>query len=134
MEIDFINPESLPKPSGFNHGLVASGGGRILFVAGQTAANSRGDVTTDDFVKQFDMAVVNVVEVVRKAGGGPQNLMTMTIYTTRLAEYKASLRLLGETYQRRLGGHVPAVTVVEVQELLNSKAKVEVQAVAVLDS
>ncbi len=133
MKVDIINPESLPKPSGFNHGLAVSGGGRILFLAGQTAANSRGDITSEDFVKQFDMAVTNVVEVVKKAGGGPQNLMSFTIFTTRMAEYKASLRLLGETYQRRMGNHYPAMALVEVQELVNPKAKVKIQAIAVLE-
>ena len=99
----------------------------------RTAANIRGDITTDDFVKQFEMAIQNIVEVVKKAGGKPENIMTFTIFTTRMAEYKASVRLLAEGYKRRMGDHYPAMALVEVQELVNPKAKVEIQGIAVLE-
>lgn len=132
MSLTIVNPESLPRPSGFSHGMLVSGG-RILFLAGQTAVNIRGDITTDDFVKQFELALQNIVEVVKKAGGTPKDIMTFTIFTTRMAEYKASLRLLTEGYKRRMGDHYPAMALVEVQELVNPKAKVEIQGIAVLE-
>jgi enamine deaminase RidA (YjgF/YER057c/UK114 family) len=60
-----INPSSLRKPSGYTHGLCVQGG-RLLFLAGQTAA-SLGKIDTDDFVEQFDRALAAVLDVVKEA-------------------------------------------------------------------
>ena len=73
-----LHPASLKKPSGYTHGFLVTGG-RTLFIAGQTAA-SLGPIMNDDFADQFDRALVAVLEVVREAGGKPEDLMTFTIF------------------------------------------------------
>lgn len=127
-----VNPASLMKPSGFNHGLLAPAGGRVLFVAGQAPTDASGRVVEGDFVRQFSQALGNVVSVVREAGGAPGDVGRLTIYVTSLAEYRESLEPLGREYRRILGRHFPAVALVQVAGLVDDGARVEIEATAVI--
>ena len=126
MAFEIINPEAFGgRPSGWNHGMLAEQGGRILFVAGQI-------VPVGDFVKQWDGALGRVMEVVRAAGGKPENIGRMVVYLTDRSEYLANRTPLGEVHRKHMGRHYPAMAVVEVKSLIDSKALVEIEAVAVL--
>jgi enamine deaminase RidA (YjgF/YER057c/UK114 family) len=125
-----LAPGALRKPSGYTHGFLVTGG-RTLYIAGQTAA-ALGEIPSDDFVDQFDRALAAVLEVVKEAGGRPADLVTFTIFVTSVAEYKAGLKPLGARYRARMGRHFPCMALVEVRALVNPRAKVEIQAVAVL--
>jgi len=126
MAFEIINPEVFGgRPSGWNHGMLAEKGGRILFVAGQI-------VPVGDFVKQWDGALGRVMEVVRAAGGKPENIGRMVVYLTDRSEYLANRTPLGEVHRKHMGRHYPAMAVVEVKSLIDSKALVEIEAVAVL--
>jgi NAD(P)-dependent dehydrogenase (short-subunit alcohol dehydrogenase family)/enamine deaminase RidA (YjgF/YER057c/UK114 family) len=127
-----INPEELGAPRGWNNGMLARGGGRTLFVAGQTARDGSGQVAGADFVSQFDRALGNVLTVVREAGGEVGDIGRFTIYVTDIAQYRASLEPLGEVYRRRMGKHFPAMALVEVSSLVDERALVEIEATAVL--
>ena len=127
-----INPEELGVPRGWNNGMLAQAEGRMLFIAGQTARDGSGQVPVADFVSQFDRALGNVLAVVREAGGEPGHLGRFTIYVTDMAEYRASLKPLGEIYRRRMGTHFPAMALVEVKSLVDPQAVVEIEATAVL--
>lgn len=127
-----INPPGLPKPSGFSHGMLFPGG-RILFVAGQTAAGADGKITTDDFVEQFEAALGAVRDVVAGQKGKAENIGSMTIFVTSIEEYQRCLKPLGNAYRRRMGRHYPAMAMVEVSRLVHPRAKVEIQAMAVLE-
>ncbi|MGH7513300.1 MAG: SDR family NAD(P)-dependent oxidoreductase [Gemmatimonadales bacterium] len=127
-----INPEELGAPRGWNNGIVAAAGGRMLFIAGQTARDGSGRVPVSDFVSQFDRALGNVLTVLRAAGGEPGHIGRFTIYVTDMAQYRASLKPLGEVYRRRMGGHYPAMALVEVKALVDQAATVEIEATAVL--
>jgi 3-hydroxybutyrate dehydrogenase len=127
-----INPEELGAPRGWNHGMLAQAGGRTLFIAGQTARDVSGRVPGPDFVSQFDRALGNVLAVLRQAGGEPDDIGRFTIYVTDMAQYRASLKLLGEVYRRRMGTHFPAMALVEVKSLVDQQAVVEIEATAVL--
>ncbi len=126
MSFDIVNPESLGPPSGWNHGMRGPAGGRVLFVAGQTAPQAAG------FVAQWDAALDRVVAVVRAAGGGPEHIGRMTVYVTDRSAYLAQLKALGEVHRRHMGRHYPAMTLVEVQALVDPQALVEIEATAVL--
>ncbi|HZE93186.1 MAG TPA: RidA family protein [Gemmatimonadales bacterium] len=126
MAFEIINPESFgARPSGWNHGMLAEQGGRILFVAGQI-------VPVGDFVAQWDGALGRVMAVVRAAGGQPENVGRMVVYLTDRPAYLANLTPLGEVHRKHMGRHYPAMAVVEVKSLMDSKALVEIEAVAVL--
>lgn len=127
-----INPEELGAPRGFNNGMLAQAGGRLLFIAGQTARDGSGQVAAADFVSQFDRALGNVLAVVRGAGGEVGDIGRFTIYVTDMALYRTSLKPLGDVYRRRMGPHFPAMALVEVTSLVDPQALVEIEATAVL--
>lgn len=127
-----VNPEELGAPRGWNNGMLTQAGGRLLFIAGQTARDSAGQVAAADFVSQFDRALGNVLAVLRQAGGEPRDIGRFTIYVTDIAAYRASLKPLGEVYRRQMGSHFPAMALVEVTSLVDARAAVEIEATAVL--
>ena len=133
MTFKFINPESLGPPQGYFNGVLTNAGGRLLFVAGQIGWDEKQSIVSDDFVAQFDRALANVVRVVTEAGGNPQQLARLVIYVTDKSQYVASRTQVGESYRAHLGKHFPAMALVEVKSLLDDKAKVEIEAIAVLD-
>jgi NAD(P)-dependent dehydrogenase (short-subunit alcohol dehydrogenase family)/enamine deaminase RidA (YjgF/YER057c/UK114 family) len=127
-----INPEELGAPRGWSNGMLAQAQGRTLFIAGQTARDGSGKVADTDFVSQFDRTLGNVLTVLRQAGGEPGDIGRFTIYVTDMAQYRASLKSLGEVYRRRMGTHFPAMALVEVKSLVDPQAVVEIEATAVL--
>ena len=131
---EIFNPPRLGDPTGWNNGLLAPTGGRLLFVAGQNASGTSGRVESEDFVEQFALALDHVLAVVREAGGEPQHIGRMTVYVTDLATYMASRAELGVVYRARMGRHYPAMALVEVSGLVDDGAVVEIEATAVLPS
>jgi enamine deaminase RidA (YjgF/YER057c/UK114 family) len=129
-----VNPEELGAPRGWSNGMLAQAGGRILFIAGQTARDVSGQVPAADFVSQFDRALGNVLAVLGAAGGEPQDIGRFTIYVTDVAQYRGSLKPLGEVYRKRMGRHYPVMALVEVRSLVDPNAVVEIEATAVLSS
>jgi enamine deaminase RidA (YjgF/YER057c/UK114 family) len=127
-----VNPEELGAPRGWNNGMLAQPGGRTLFIAGQTARDASGQVPATDFVSQFDRALGNVLTVLRQGGGQVGDIGRFTIYVTDMAQYRASLKPLGEVYRRRMGTHYPAIALVEVKSLVDPHAVVEIEATAVV--
>lgn len=125
MALEIINPDSLGRPSGWNHGMLGAAQGRLLFVAGQIAP-------IGDFVTQWEGALERVLAVVRAAGGRAEDIGRMTIYTTDRSAYLANRTALGEVHRRHMGRHYPAMALVEVKSLLDSQALVEIEATAVL--
>lgn len=129
---EVLNPAALGEPRGWNHGLLAPPGGRVLFVAGQTASGPSGQIETPDFAAQFALALDRVLAVVRAAGGEPAHIGRMTIYVTDLAAYQDARTELGAAWRARLGRHYPAMALVEVSALVDAGAQVEIEATAVL--
>jgi enamine deaminase RidA (YjgF/YER057c/UK114 family) len=127
-----INPEELGAPRGWNNGMLARAGGRVLFIAGQTARDGSGRVPASDFVSQFDQALSRVLTVLRQAGGVPEDIGRLTIYVTDVSGYRAALEPLGAVYRRLMGTHYPAMALVEVKGLVDERAVVEIEATAVL--
>src|SRR5438105_5718378 len=126
MAFEIINPEAFgARPSGWNHGMLGPKGGRMLFVEGQI-------VSVCYFVTQWKGALGRVMEVVGAAGGKPEDVGRMVVYVTDRRTYLANLTPLGEVHRKHMGRHYPAMAVVEVKGLMDSKALVEIEAVAIL--
>jgi enamine deaminase RidA (YjgF/YER057c/UK114 family) len=134
MPFDFINPESLGTPRGYSNGVLTDAGGRLLFVAGQIGWDEKQTIVSEDFVAQFDRALRNVVTVVIEAGGRPQQIARLVMYVTNKTEYVDRREEIGRCYRTHLDKHFPAMVLVEVKSLLDDSAKIEIEAVAVLDS
>ena len=129
-----INPPALGTPRGYSNGVLVPAGSSLLAIAGQIAWDGEQQIVSDDFTAQFAQALGNVVTVVEAAGGGPQNLISLTIFVTDKAEYLEATRAVGDAYRQLMGRHFPAMALVEVAALLDPRAKVEIQALAALPS
>lgn len=127
MSFTLINPAS-----GFSNGVLADAGGRLLFIAGQIAWDESQKIVSDDFVEQFDRALENVVSVVKAAGGKADNIARLVIYVTDKIEYRERTKDIGDRYRKHMGKHFPAMVLVEVKGLLDDRAKVEIEGMAVL--
>src|SRR6185437_14858932 len=99
MSFKLINPEALGAPRGYSNGLLADGGGKLLFIAGQIAWNKDQQIVSDDFVEQFDQALANVITVVRAAEGAADNIVRLVIYVTNKIEYRERTKEVGERYR-----------------------------------
>ena len=132
MHFTFINPESLGAPRGYSNGVLAEAGGRLLFIAGQIAWDERQQIASDDLVEQFDRTLANVIAVVAEAGGKPDQIARLIIYVTDKDEYKRRMKEIGERYRARMGKHFPSMVLVEVKSLLEDRARIEIEGVAVL--
>jgi enamine deaminase RidA (YjgF/YER057c/UK114 family) len=133
MTFKLINPESLGAPRGYSNGVLTDAGGRLLFVAGQVGWDEKQTLVSEDFVAQFDRALANVVAVVTEAGGRADQVARLVLYVTNKAEYVGRREEIGKSYRAHLGKHFPAMVLVEVKSLLDDKAKVEIEAIAVLN-
>lgn len=126
-----VNPEGLPEPVGFSHA-VETDGSRVLYVAGQTGRRADGTID-DDLVGQFRQALAAVAACMRETGFPPESLARLSIYTTDVAGYRASLGPLGAAYREVFGRHFPAIALFGVAELFEADASVELVATAVMD-
>lgn len=127
---EFLNPASWTTPRGYSNGVAASG--RTLYLGGVIGWNGQQQFETDDFVRQVDQALRNIVEVLAEGGAGPQHLVRLTWYVTDRDEYVARLKELGAVYREVIGAHYPAMALVQVVALVERRAKVEIEATAVV--
>jgi enamine deaminase RidA (YjgF/YER057c/UK114 family) len=125
-----LQPEGWAAPRGYSNGIAASG--RLVFVGGQIGWNEACVFETDDFIGQVRQTLKNVVAVVAAAGGGPEHITSRTWYFTDKAEYLANMKALGEAYREVIGRHFPAMAAVQVVALVEDRAKIEIQAMAVV--
>jgi enamine deaminase RidA (YjgF/YER057c/UK114 family) len=128
--MNVLQPPGWAEPRGYANGIVAEG--RVVFVAGQIGWNADNVFETDDFAGQVRQALANVVAVLAEAGGTPRDIVRMTWYITDKREYRAALHEVGRAYRAVIGAHYPAMTLVQVAALLEDRAKVEIEATAVL--
>jgi len=126
-----VNPEALGRPVGYSNG-VAVEGGTLVFVAGQVAWDRDHRIVSDRLARQFGQALANVLEVVRAAGGDATSVAKLTVFVASTAEYEAELKAIGAEYRQIMGRHFPAMSLVEIQGLLEPGAKVEIEAVAMV--
>jgi enamine deaminase RidA (YjgF/YER057c/UK114 family) len=125
-----LHPQHWARAKGFSNGILAEG--RLVFIAGQVGWNALQRFESDDFVVQLEQALSNIVEVLAEAEGRPEHLVRLTWYVLDKHEYLARLNEVGQAYRRVLGRHFPAMTLVQVVGLVEARAKVEIEATAVL--
>ncbi|MDR6988417.1 enamine deaminase RidA (YjgF/YER057c/UK114 family) [Paenarthrobacter nitroguajacolicus] len=124
-----INPESLPKPSGFAHGILA---GNTVFLGGQTALDKNMNIVPGGIVEQFTQAFTNVLTTLREAGGQPEDLVNVTIYLTDVDDYMANGREIGRIWRDMAGSQYPAMAGIGVTRLWQKEALIEIQGIAVI--
>ncbi len=128
--LDILRPASWAQPRGYSNGIVARG--RIVFIAGQIGWDEARRFDSDELVGQTRQALLNVLAVLREAGGAPEHVVRMNWYIVDRDCYKAAAQEIGLVYRELMGRHYPAMTCVEVKGLIEDQALVEIEATAVL--
>jgi enamine deaminase RidA (YjgF/YER057c/UK114 family) len=126
-----ILPPGWVRPKGYANGVVAAPG-RQLFVAGMIGWDAEGRFPSDDFADQARQALKNIVDVVRAADGQPEHIVRMTWYVTDKREYLAASKDVGRAFREIVGAYNAAMTAVEVKALMEDRAKLEIEATAVI--
>lgn len=125
-----VQPPGWPRPRGYSNGMAARG--EVLAIAGQIGWDETETLVSAEFLPQFDRALRNVVAVLEAAGGEPHHLISLTLYVTDKREYIAAGTELGRTYRAVLGKHFPPMALLQVADLLEDGARVEIQGLAVI--
>lgn len=125
-----LQPEGWLPPKGYANGIEARG--RQIYVAGMIGWNGQAQFETDDFVAQCRQALQNIVDTLACAGAGPQHVVRLTWYVKDKREYLARARELGKAYQEVMGRNFPVMALVQVADLVEDRAKVEIEATAVV--
>ena len=123
-------PPGWPRPKGYANGVVAQG--RQVFIAGMIGWDAQGQFQTDDFAAQARQALQHIVAVLAEAGGRPEHLVRMTWYVVDKREYLDSGRAVGQAFRETIGQFDIAMTAVQVTELIEDRARVEIEATAVI--
>jgi len=125
-----LQPPGWAKPKGYANGIACQG--TLVFVAGQIGWTADGRWETDDFAGQFAQALRNVVTVCAEAGAKPEHIVRLAWFITDKPAYLAALKEIGAAYRAIMGRHFPTMTVVEVGALVEDRAKIEIEATAVI--
>jgi enamine deaminase RidA (YjgF/YER057c/UK114 family) len=125
-----LQPPDWKPPKGYANGIAARG--TLVFVGGQVGWNAQQEFESDEFVAQSRRALQNVVAVLAEAGATPEHVVRMTWYVVDRREYLANVRALGNAYRDIMGRHYPAMTAVQVAALIEERARVEIEATAVI--
>jgi len=126
-----LQPPSWARPRGFSNGIAVKGG-TTVYIAGQVGWTGAGLWESKDFAGQFRQALRNVLEVLAQARGRPEHIVRLTWYVIDRNEYLASLKAVGTAYRELMGRHYPAMSVVQVSGLVESPARLEIEATAVI--
>ncbi len=130
MSHEILHPKHWKPARGYANGVAASG--RMVFTGGIIGWNAACEFETDDFVGQVAQTLRSIVEVLAEAGAKPEHLVRLTWYVTDKTEYLCNLKGLGAVYKEIIGRHYPAMALVQVVALVEDRAKVEIEATAVI--
>jgi enamine deaminase RidA (YjgF/YER057c/UK114 family) len=123
-------PKGWPRPKGYSNGIVASG--RLVFTAGVIGWDAQERLVSDGIAGQFEQILKNTLAILAEAGAGPEHVVRMTWYVVDRDEYVAHLSEIGTTWRAHMGSHYPAMAVVEVSDLVERDARIEIETTAVV--
>ncbi|MEN3348376.1 MAG: hypothetical protein V7632_2011 [Bradyrhizobium sp.] len=127
---EILQPEGWAKPIGYANGVAARG--KQIFIAGQIGWNGQCQFESDDLVAQIGQTLRNVVAIAAAGGAKPEHIVSMTWFLLDRKEYSARLKEIGVVYRDAMGRCFPAMTAIQVSGLIEDRAKVEIQAIAVV--
>ena len=125
-----LQPEGWLAPKGYANGIEARG--RQIYVAGMIGWNGQAQFESDDFVAQCKQALQNILDTLACAQAGPEHIVRLTWYVKNKKEYLSRARELGQAYQQVIGRHYPVMALVQVADLVEDRALVEIEATAVV--
>ena len=126
-----LQPDGWEAPKGYSNGIAVEGPGRTIYVAGQVAWNAAQEmVGVNDFARQFEQALANVVAVIEAGGGRPEHIVRLTIYVLSTEAYTDAIKAVGASYRQLIGRNFPAMALLQVAGLLETDALIEIEATA----
>ena len=125
-----IQPINWKKPKGYANGILTENG--CLFIGGQIGWNTDQIFETHTFIGQMEQALINIVEIVKTAGGGVNDIVRLTWYIKDKTEYMNNQKAIGQTYKKILGDHYPAMSMIVVKDLIEKQAILEIEATALI--
>ena len=128
MTFRILQPPNWPRPKGYANGIAAQG--RII-VTGGVVGWDAACAFPESFVDQAAQIFANIVAILAEGGATPSHLIRMTWFHTDIDEYLANQKSLGKSYRDHFGTHYPAMAAVQVVRLIEPKAKLEIEAMAV---
>ena len=123
-------PPGWPRPKGYANGISAKG--RIIVTAGVVGWTAEERFEHEDLAGQFRQVLLNIRAILAEDGAGPEHIVRMTWYVTDIPEYRTSLKEIGAAYKELIGKNFPTMAVVGVTELVEPKAKIEIETMAVV--
>lgn len=131
MPIKVLHPPDWRPPVGYANGISAAAG-RTVFIAGQVGWNAEQHFQSEDLVPQFGQALENILAILGEAGGKPEHICRLTAFCIDKPAYLAGRRELGRIWKTLMGDHYPAMSMIFVADLLDTPAKIELEATAVI--
>ena len=128
--MDYLQPPNWKKPRGYANGVAASG--TTICVSGMVGWDAQCEFHTDNFAEQTAQALRNIVEVLAQAGAKPEHIVRMTWYVIDKKEYLSTQKQVGRVYLDIIGNHYPAMSAIQVSGLMEERARVEIEATAIL--
>lgn len=128
--MQILLPPGWPRPKGYSNGIAATG--RMVFVAGMIGWDANGHFASDDIADQARQALENIVAVLKEAGAKPEHIVRVTWYVIDKQDYLAAGKQIGAAYREVIGSYNAAMTAVEVKALIEDRAKIEIEATAVI--
>jgi len=122
-------PPGWPKPRGYANGVLAEG--KLVFLGGQIGWDLEG-VFSSTFIGQVRQTLRNIVDILAEAGAGPEHLVRLTWFVTGMDHYTTNLKAIGAVYREVLGTNYPSMSLVQVVQLVEAAAMVEIEATAVI--
>jgi enamine deaminase RidA (YjgF/YER057c/UK114 family) len=133
MKIESVQPAGWARPKGYSNAIQVRGAQSLLFVSGQIAWDANQElVGREDFTAQFAQSLRNVITLVKNAGGWPEHIVRLTVYVTDKKLYLAHTKEIGAAWREIIGNHYPAMSLVQVADLLEPGALVEIEATAAM--
>jgi enamine deaminase RidA (YjgF/YER057c/UK114 family) len=126
-----LHPPGWLPPVGYANGISVPAG-RIVFVAGQVGWDANQKFQSDELVPQFEQALKNIIAILAEAGGKPGDICRLTAFCIDKPAYLAGRRELGRIWKSLIGSHFPAMSMIFVADLLDTPAKIELEATAVV--
>ena len=130
--MQILHPQGWSPPVGYSNGISVSAAGRVVFIAGQVGWDADQHFQSEDLVPQFEQALRNILSILAEAGGKPIHICRLTAYCIDKRAYLAGRRELGRIWKKLIGNHYPVMSMIFVADLLDTPAKIELEATAVV--
>ncbi len=125
-----LQPKGWKRPKGYANGIEAEG--RLVFTAGIIGWNEQEQFETDDLVEQIRQTLANTLAILAEAGATSEHIVRMTWYVTDREDYQNRQKEIGQVWKAVIGKQFPCMACVQVLALMEARAKIEIETIAMV--